>query len=63
MFNLAAPFLIDFFTDKMKDVLPYADYVVGNETEATAFGKKFFETVCIILIMQKHLGFHFHQIY
>jgi len=44
MFNLAAPFLIDFFTDKMKDVLPYADYVVGNETEATAFGKKFFET-------------------
>ena len=49
MFNLAAPFLIDFFTDKMKDVLPYADYVVGNETEATAFGKKFFETVCIKL--------------
>jgi len=44
MFNLSAPFLIDFFTDQLKTVLPYADIVVGNETEATAFGKKFFDT-------------------
>jgi len=44
MFNLSAPFLVDFFTDQMKSVLPYADIIVGNEHEATAFGKKFFDT-------------------
>ena len=44
MLNLAAPFIIDFFTDSLKNVLPYADIVVGNETEGQAFGKKFFNT-------------------
>ena len=47
MLNLAAPFIIDFFTDALKSVLPYADIVVGNETEGQAFGKKFFDTVSL----------------
>lgn len=38
--NLAAPFIIDFFWDKLAAVLPYVDVVVCNETEAAAFGKK-----------------------
>ena len=45
MFNLSAPFLIDFFTEPLKSVLPFADIVVGNEYEGAAFGKKFFDTV------------------
>jgi len=44
VFNLAAPFVIDFFTDKLKSVLPYTDYIFSNESEAAAFGKKFFNT-------------------
>jgi len=44
MFNLAAPFLVDFFTDKLKSVLPYTDIVIGNETEGATFGKKFYDT-------------------
>jgi len=44
MFNLSAPFLIDFFTDQLKSVLPYTDIVIGNETEGAAFGKKFYDT-------------------
>jgi len=44
MFNLSAPFLIDFFTEPLKTVLPYTDIVIGNEHEGLAFGKKFFDT-------------------
>jgi adenosine kinase len=40
MFNLSAPFLIDFFWDPMARVLPYTDVVFANETEAQTFGKK-----------------------
>ena len=36
--NLAAPFLCAFFKDAMHKVLPYTDFVFGNETEAAAFG-------------------------
>jgi adenosine kinase len=36
--NLSAPFLIQFFGDQMAAVLPYADFVFGNESEAAAFG-------------------------
>jgi len=39
--NLSAPFIIDFFTEQLKTVIPYADYIFCNETEAEAFGKKF----------------------
>jgi adenosine kinase len=38
--NLAAVFIINFFWDKLNDVLPYADYVIGNEDEAAAFAEK-----------------------
>lgn len=39
-FNIAAPFLVEFFWDKMQEVLPYADVVMCNDSEATAFGKR-----------------------
>ena len=35
--NLSAPFLIQFFKDQMMSVMPYADIVFGNETEALTF--------------------------
>jgi adenosine kinase len=40
VFNIAAPFLIEHFFDKMMEILPYADIVLGNEHEGTAFGQK-----------------------
>jgi len=40
-FNLSAPFLIDFFYDKMQLALPYVDILFGNETEAAAFSNSF----------------------
>merc|ERR1711971_286491 len=39
--NLSAPFLIQFFKDQMMSVMPYADIVFGNETEATTFADAF----------------------
>jgi len=36
--NLSAPFLIQFFADQMAAVMPYADIVFGNESEAAAYG-------------------------
>lgn len=36
--NLSAPFLIQFFADQMAAVMPYADFVFGNESEAEAYG-------------------------
>jgi len=39
--NLSAPFLIQFFKDQMMSVMPYADIVFGNETEAATFGDAF----------------------
>lgn len=38
--NLSAPFLMQFFGEQMATVLPYCDYVFGNESEAAAFGEK-----------------------
>lgn len=38
--NLSAEFLVDFFQDQMSMVMPYADFVFGNESEAVAYGKK-----------------------
>jgi len=37
--NLSAFWAIEFFKDNMLQVLPYADYVFCNETEAETFGK------------------------
>ncbi|KNC46749.1 adenosine kinase [Thecamonas trahens ATCC 50062] len=36
-FNLSAPFLVQFFKDQMAQVMPYADYVFGNEDEAADY--------------------------
>lgn len=37
--NLSAPFLIQFFGDAMASVMPYTDFVFGNESEAAEYGK------------------------
>lgn len=37
--NLSAPFLIQFFGDQLGSVIPYADVIFGNESEAEAYGK------------------------
>jgi len=39
-FNISAPFLVDFFYDKMEATFPYTDIVFGNEDEFGALGKK-----------------------
>jgi adenosine kinase len=40
VFNLGAPFIVDFFWDQLQSVLPYADFVICNEHEASAYAKK-----------------------
>jgi len=37
--NLSAPFLIQFFKDQMMSVMPFADVVFGNETEAATYAE------------------------
>jgi adenosine kinase len=37
--NLSAPFLIQFFGEQMKTVMPYTDLVFANESEAAAYGE------------------------
>jgi adenosine kinase len=37
--NLSAPFLCQFFKDKLMTILPYVDILFGNEDEAQAFSK------------------------
>ncbi|CAN6484668.1 unnamed protein product [Victoria cruziana] len=37
--NLSAPFICEFFKDVQEKVLPYVDYVFGNETEARTFSR------------------------
>ena len=39
MMNLSAPFICEFFKDALDKVLPYMDFVFGNETEARTFSK------------------------
>lgn len=38
--NLGAPFIVDFFWDQLNRVIPYADFVICNEHEASAFANK-----------------------
>jgi len=38
--NISAPFIADFFTEPLMAVVPYADFLFGNESEAKALGKK-----------------------
>lgn len=37
--NFSAPFIPQFFGDALKQVLPYADYVICNESEAAAYAE------------------------
>lgn len=39
MLSLSAPFIPTFFKDQLAQVLPYTDYVVGNETEAISYAE------------------------
>ncbi|CAJ0936508.1 unnamed protein product, partial [Mesorhabditis belari] len=39
MLNLSAPFISQFFYEPLSKVLPYVDYLFGNEDEARAFSK------------------------
>lgn len=38
--NLSAPFLSQFFKEPQMQLLPYCDYIFGNETEAATFSKE-----------------------
>ena len=38
--NLAAPFICSFFSEPLLSIIPYADYLFGNESEAKEFAKK-----------------------
>jgi adenosine kinase len=35
--NLSAPFIPQFFTRQLQDILPYTDIIIGNEAEAEAW--------------------------
>ncbi|KAK4743233.1 hypothetical protein SAY87_001234 [Trapa incisa] len=37
--NLSAPFICEFFKEALEKVLPFMDFVFGNETEARTFAK------------------------
>ncbi|KAF8555109.1 Ribokinase-like protein [Imleria badia] len=37
--NLSAPFIPQFFSAQLEQVLPYTDIVIGNESEAAAYAK------------------------
>uniref|UniRef100_A0A336M4V2 Adenosine kinase n=1 Tax=Culicoides sonorensis TaxID=179676 RepID=A0A336M4V2_CULSO len=39
MMNLSAPFICEFFKEPLKAVLPYIDFLFGNESEALTFAK------------------------
>jgi len=60
--NLSAPFIAQFFKVQLEQVLPYCDYVIGNESEAEAyagasgFAKKDPESVAIALANFKKMN-------
>lgn len=37
--NLSAPFVCEFFGDRLSACMPFCDFVFGNESEAAAYGK------------------------
>jgi len=38
--NISAPFVCEFFNDQLMSIMPYVDFLFGNESEALAFAKK-----------------------
>ncbi|ODH51631.1 hypothetical protein GX48_02302 [Paracoccidioides brasiliensis] len=39
LLSLSAPFICQFFKDQLDSVMPYTDYVLGNEAEALAYSE------------------------
>lgn len=39
IFSLSAPFIPQFFKDQLDEVIPYVDYLIGNETEALSYSE------------------------
>ncbi|RPA87247.1 Ribokinase-like protein [Ascobolus immersus RN42] len=37
--NLSAPFIPQFFKEQLSEVLPYADFLIGNESEALSYAE------------------------
>lgn len=54
--NLSAPFLATFFKDQMDSVLPYCDYIIGNESEALAYQESHNLNTTDITEIAKHLA-------
>lgn len=54
--NLSAPFLATFFKDQMDSVLPYCDYIIGNEAEALAYQEAHDLKTTDITEIAKHLA-------
>lgn len=46
LYNLSAPFVIQFFNDQLNSVLPYVDVVFSNDDEARVLGEKMGWGVC-----------------
>jgi len=40
VWGVAAPFIVEFFYDRVQSVMPYVDYLVANETEAEKLAEK-----------------------
>jgi sugar/nucleoside kinase (ribokinase family) len=47
--NLSAPFLPTLFKEQMDSVVPYCDYLIGNESEALAYSESHNLKVCYSL--------------
>ena len=37
--NLSAPFIVQFFKDQLRAIMPYADFLFANESEAAVYGE------------------------
>lgn len=56
VFSLSAPFIPQFFKDPLDASAPYWDYVIGNETEALAYGESHGLETKDIKEIAKHLA-------
>lgn len=54
--SLSAPFIPQFFKDPLDQTSPYWDYIVGNETEATAYADSHDLNTHDISAIAKHLA-------
>lgn len=54
--NLSAPFICQFFLQPLLEVLPYVDYLFGNESEAAVLGKSLDLHGADLVTIGKHLS-------